>query len=397
MKILVINSGSSSVKYSLMTFPEGNISAKGMVERIGLEGTRIQHTIHNKTIIKELPTGDHKTALQAISNLLLDSDTGALKHPEELSAVGHRVVHGGITFSDTVKITKAVKEKIRSLFSLAPLHNPPNLAGIEVSEKIFPHAAQIAVFDTAFHQSIPDIAHRYAIPEEYYDKYHVRVFGFHGTSHKYVSGKLRTIDPEKSEKIISLHLGNGCSMTAIFKGKSIDHSLGFGPMNGLIMGSRSGDIDPAAILYLMEKLQLSPSQMTNLLQKESGLLGITGMSDMRDIEKAAGEGNIKAQLALEMTAYRIRKYIGAYTAVMNGLDALIFTAGIGENSAQIRAKSCDKLDFLGIKIDPKLNNSHTGGIASIHHSASKVKIWIIPTDEEREIARQTYELLQGES
>lgn len=394
MKILVINSGSSSIKYQLIALPENQVIAKGLVERIGLPEGLLHYSTTLQDLHQTLPIPNHEVGLQAVAALLLDKVVGVINNPEEIVAVGHRVVHGGSRFTKTVLIDNAVKEVIRSLFSLAPLHNPANLMGIEVAEKVFPKAAQVGVFDTAFHQTMPEVSHRYAIPHELYEKEQIRVYGFHGTSHQYISAqaieKLGTLH----SKIITVHLGNGCSITAIKDGKSIDHSLGFGPMNGLIMGTRSGDIDQSVVLYLMDKLGYSTEQVANLLQKQSGMLALTGMSDLRDIENAAEQGNVQAQLALDMNVYRIKKYIGSYVAAMNGLDALIFTAGIGENSDVIRRMVCTDMDYLGISIDPEKNEGRKKVFTEIQSNTSNVKIWVIPTNEELEIARQTFDLVK---
>ena len=296
-------------------------------------------------------------------------------------------------FTKTTEVNQQVKDAIKELSLLAPLHNPANLTGIEVAEKIFPKAKQVAVFDTAFHQSIPEIAHRYAIPNEFYEKEHIRVYGFHGTSHQYVANKTIAYLNKPSTKIITIHLGNGCSITAIKDGKSIDTSLGFGPMNGLIMGTRSGDIDQSVVLYLAQKLNYTPNEINNVLQKKSGMLGLTGMSDMRDIQNEASKGNKMANLALAMNAYRIKKYIGSYIAALNGADAIVFTAGIGENSPLIREMVCTNLSYLGISLDADKNEKRTKGIHSIQTEDSKVEILVIPTNEELEIARQTFELI----
>ena len=393
MKILVINSGSSSIKFQLILMPEKLVLASGMVERIGLEGAKVVLKSGSNALEKEVKIENHEQGLEMISQMLLDPDTGVLKDASEIDAVGHRVVHGGSTFSSTVVIDDEVKDKIRELFGLAPLHNPHNFKGIEVAEKIFTRARQIAVFDTAFHQSIPEEAYRYAIPEEFYTKHQIRVYGFHGTSHKYVSEKaIRHLNKEQS-KIITIHLGNGCSMTAVENGKSREHSLGFGPMNGLVMGTRSGDIDQSVIFYMMDEMGYSSSQVKKILQEESGMFGLTGYSDLREIESKAEQGDKICSLALKMNAYRVKKYIGAYTAAMNGLDAIVFTAGIGENSSMIRALVCDQMDFLGINLDPEKNNIRAKELTEIHSGGSRVKILIIPTNEEIEIARQSYQLL----
>ena len=301
--------------------------------------------------------------------------------------------HGGRSFSETVVIDEAVKTEIAHLFSLAPLHNPPNLEGIKVAEEIFAHARQVAVFDTAFHQSMPARAYKYAIPNVFLEEHHIRVYGFHGTSHKYVSEKAAEYLGPACRKMITLHLGNGCSMTAIQDGRSVDHTLGFGPATGLIMGTRSGDLDHSVVFYLMEELGYSADEVNSMLQRKSGMLGLTGHNDLRDIQKKAEAGNADCQLALEMNAYRIKKYIGAYAAAMNGLDALVFTAGIGENSVHMRERICRDLDYLGIELNGENNRLARDGIREIQTDESKVKILIIPTNEELEIARQAFALV----
>ncbi len=395
MKILVINSGSSSIKYQLLNMPKGDIIAKGLIERIGFNDAVLHYKTNSVNLKKVLPIENHQRGLEYISKLLLDAKNGVIPSTKSIAAVGHRVVHGGNVFTKPTIINQQVKETINNLSYLAPLHNPANLLGIEVSEKIFSEAKQIAVFDTAFHQTIPDVAHRYAIPNEFYEKEHVRVYGFHGTSHQYVSKKAIKLLNKPNNKIITIHLGNGCSMTAVKNGKSIDHSLGFGPMNGLIMGTRSGDIDQSVVLFLAQKLNYSIDEISNLLQKKSGMFGLTGMSDMRDIEKEAKNGNKMAKLALEMNSYRIIKYIGAYIAVLNGLDALVFTAGIGENSGLIRKMVCKNLSYLGIEIDLEKNSIRSNKIREIQTDISKVKIMVVPTNEELEIALLSYKLFQN--
>ena len=394
MKILVINSGSSSIKYQLIALPENQVLCKGLVERIGEKYSEIHFNsdAHKIDEITEIP--NHYIGLEKIASLLLDADSGVLSSADEIAAVGHRVVHGGSVFSKTTLINAKVKKVIKSLFSIAPLHNPPNLMGIEVAEKVFPNAKQVAVFDTAFHQTIPEVAHRFAIPNELYENEHIQVYGFHGTSHQYVSKKAISILGKSNSKIISIHLGNGCSMTAIKDGKSIDTSLAFSTMSGLIMGTRSGDIDQSVVLFLEQHLGYSSEEVTSLLQKKSGMLGLTGMSDLRDIEEAAERGEKMPQLALAMNAYRIKKYIGAYTAIMNGLDAIIFTAGIGENSDVVRRMVCTDLDFLGISLDLDKNLVRSKDIRAIESLKSKVKILVIPTNEELKIAELTYRLVK---
>lgn len=375
--------------------PQKRVIGSGMVERIGLEKARIIFKSEEKIIENEDTILNHETGLKKISQLILNKDNNILENADEINAVGHRVVHGGSTFSKTTLIDKKVKDRIKKLFDLAPLHNPANLKGIEVSEKVFPNAKQIAIFDTAFHQTIPEVAFRYAIPNNFFDKNKIRVYGFHGTSHKFVSEQAIAYLGRKKSKIISIHLGNGCSITAIQDGKSVDHSLGSSTMNGLIMGTRSGDIDHSVIFYLVNSLGYSLDEVNLILQKESGMLGLTGFSDLREIENEAIRGDRYCQLALEMNAYRIKKYIGAYAAVMNGLDAIVFTAGIGENSSIIRELVCRDMDFLGLHIDLKLNEIRSQQIREVNVSSSRAKILVIPTNEELEIAVQSYNLLKN--
>ncbi len=393
MKILVINSGSSSIKFQLIEMPEKKVLASGMVERIGLDQSMVQLKVGEKNIEETRDIANHEQGLELVAKMLLEPSTALLSSADEIDAVGHRVVHGGSTFSETVVINEEVKGKIKELFSLAPLHNPHNFKGIEVSEKIFKRAKQIAVFDTAFFQSIPEVAFRYAIPEKFYEENQIRTYGFHGTSHKYVSE--RAIEHLKKErsKIITVHLGNGCSITAIKDGKSIDHSLGFGPMNGLVMGTRSGDIDQSVIFYMMDELGYSSQDVKRILQQESGMYGLTGYSDLREIEMKAEEGDKLCILALKINAYRVKKYIGAYAAVLNGLDAIVFTAGIGENSDVIRKLICTDMDFLGIYLDLEKNSVRRKDLREIQSVNSPVKIMVIPTNEEIEIALQSYQLL----
>lgn len=394
MKILVINSGSSSIKYQLFKMPQEEVICSGLVERIGLDNAEIHYKSSSNKIDEVVAIPNHKVGLEKVVNLLLDEKVGVLKSTSEIEAVGHRVVHGGSTFSKTTIVTQEVKDKIKTLFSLAPLHNPANYEGIVVAENFFPAAKQIAVFDTAFHQSIPVEAYKYAIPTKFLEENQIRLYGFHGTSHKYVSEKAIAHLAIENSKIITIHLGNGCSMTAIKNGKSIDHTLGFGPVTGLVMGSRSGDIDHTIIFYLVNSLGYKLDEVNSMLQKESGMLGLTGFSDLRDIEAEAAKGNKECQLALDMNAYRIKKYIGSYAAAMNGLDAIVFTAGIGENSDVIRKLVCSNMEYLGIELDEKKNNTRAKKITEIHVENSKTKILIVPTNEEVEIAKQSFELIK---
>jgi acetate kinase len=390
MQILVLNSGSSSIKFQLFIMPDTKVICSGLIERIGLENAKISYTSEIHKVEKTESVNTHKEGLQLMASYLMDDKIGVIQSASEIHTVGHRVVHGGSTFAETVVITKKVKQKIEKLSALAPLHNPANLEGILVAEEIFPKAQQVAVFDTAFHQTIPVEAYKYAIPNKFLDEHNIRVYGFHGTSHKYVSEKAIEFLGKKKSKIITIHLGNGCSMTAIQDGKSIDHTLGFAPMNGLIMGTRSGDIDPAVIFYIVNSLGYSLKEVNDLLQKESGMLGLTGYSDLRDIESEAEKGNTDCQLALQMSAYRIKKVIGAYASIMNGLDAIVFTAGIGENSNVIRDLVCKDQEFIGIQLDDKKNNIRSEEIRDISLLSSKVRILVIPTNEELEIAKQSF-------
>ncbi|WP_405224007.1 acetate/propionate family kinase [Dokdonia sp. Asnod1-B02] len=393
MYILVINAGSSSIKFQLLNMPSQEVVCTGLLERIGEEDAVLSFktaTVKLK-LVQAIKT--HNEGFEKIIALLLDIEKGVIKHIDEIHAVGHRVVHGGTSFSNITLITPDVKREIEKFAPLAPLHNPKNLQGIELAEALFTASKQVAVFDTAFHQTLPEKAKRYAIPSKFYTDYHVQIYGFHGTSHKYVSEKAIAYLKLKQSKILSIHLGNGCSMTAIVNGKSVDHSLGFAPSNGLIMGSRSGDIDHAIIFYLVHNLGYKLETVERLLTKESGMLGITGFTDLRDIQREAAQGNADCILALEMNAYRIKKYIGAYTAAMNGIDAIIFTAGIGENSSLIRKMVCSDMDYLGITMDDQKNEASSSTLREINSNSSTVKILVIPTNEELEIAKQTYELL----
>ncbi|KRD10099.1 acetate kinase [Flavobacterium sp. Root901] len=394
MKILIINSGSSSIKYQLMVMPENKVICSGMIDRIGLETSNITFKTAVDSHEEILPILTHKVGLQKVADMLLDPEKGVIKSTSEINAVGHRVVHGGSYFSNTTIITEEVKEKIKELSELAPLHNPAHLVGINVAEEIFSNARQVAVFDTAFHQTIPVVAHKYAIPNYLLTEHKIRVYGFHGTSHKYVSEKAISY-LENNSKIITIHLGNGCSMTAVKNGKSIDHTMGFSPANGLIMGTRAGDIDQSVIFYMVKNLGYTPDEVNSILLKQSGMLGLTGYSDLRDIETRAEEGDKDCQLALLMNAYRIKKTIGAYAAALNGLDAIVFTAGIGENSSYMRKLICTDMDYFGIEIDKEKNQIRSKEIREISTQHSIVKVLVVPTDEEYEIANQVYQLLEN--
>ncbi len=394
MKVLIINSGSSSIKYQLFNMPQEEVICSGLVERIGLANPEIHYKSVNNSIDKICEIENHEIGLGKIVKFLLDEEVGVIKSTSEIAAVGHRVVHGGATFSDTVIIDEKVKDKIKELFPLAPLHNPANYEGIIVAESMFPNAKQIAVFDTAFHQTMPIKAYKYAIPNKLLNVNKIRRYGFHGTSHKFVTERaIEYLGAANSSKIITIHLGNGCSITAVKEGKSVDTSLGFGPNEGLIMGSRSGDVDQAIIFHLVNNLDYTIDEVNNMLLRDSGMTGLTGYSDLRDIEKLAAEGNADCQLALDMSAYRIKQYIGKYVAALGGVDAIVFTAGVGENSILTRKMVCENMDFFGIEIDEVKNDIRAKQLTEIHSDNSKVKILVIPTNEELEIAKQSYKLL----
>jgi acetate kinase len=392
MNVFIINSGSSSIKYQLFRMPSSTPLCSGMVDRIGLDNATISHKTFKDgqeymvNLTMEIP--DHETGLREVNALLTEDTIGVIKNTGDIQLVGHRVVHGGETFTQPTIITAHVKAMLKHTFQLAPLHNPSAYKGIEVAEKIFMNATQVAVFDTAFHQTLPPQAYRYAIPASYYKDYNIRVYGFHGTSHKYVSRQAEKYLNKPGAKLISIHLGNGCSMCAVKNGESIDTSMGFGPLSGLIMGTRSGDIDATIIFYMVNQLGYNNEQVSNLLNKQSGMLGLTGFSDMRDITKAINEGDAAARLAYDMYAYRIKKYIGAYAAVLNGLDAVIFTAGVGENDST-------ELEYLGIRLDEDKNRKRVKDEIEINQTDSPVKILVIPTNEEVEIADQCYALVSG--
>lgn len=373
--------------------PLGTVKCSGLIERIGFSDAIFTHKVEDQKYQEVRSISSHEEGLQKIAQTLMNPNIGVIKKATEIDAIGHRVVHGGSRFSKTTEINQEVKESIRKLFDLAPLHNPANLMGIEIAESIFPSAKQIAVFDTAFHQTMPQVAYQYAIPKDFLKNSKIRAYGFHGTSHKYVSEKAIEHLNNKKSKLITIHLGNGCSSSAIKNGQCIDTSLGFGPMNGLVMGTRSGDIDQSVIFYMHNSLGMSMEKINAVLQKESGLKGLTGFSDLREIEKAASQGNEDCLNALKLTAYRIKKYIGAYTAALNGVNAIIFTAGIGENSNRMRELVCEGLDGLGIAIDPEKNKIPSHQIREIQQDQSVVKILVIPTNEEIEIAKQAYGLL----
>lgn len=397
MKILVLNCGSSSIKYKLYNMDDHSVMAAGGAERIGLDGSFVKVTMpdgEKKKIMHDMP--DHKEGVNFVFSLLTDPEIGAIKSLDEIDAVGHRIVQGGDLFEKSVIVDESVERGIESLCDLAPVHNAGHLKGIRAVDKLMPDVPQVCVFDNAFHSTMPDYAYLYAVPYELYEKYHVRRYGFHGTSHRYVSQRVceflgRDIS---TQRIITCHIGNGASVTAVKFGKCVDTSMGLTPLAGVMMGSRSGDIDASAVTYIMEKLGLQPQEMAEYLNKQSGVLGISGVSsDMREVEAAAADGNSRARLALDMYCYRIKKYIGAYAAAMGGVDIIVWTAGVGENQTDVREDSCKGLEFLGIKIDHEANNTQ-GKEAVISAPDSKVTVCVIPTDEELMIAKDTMALLQ---
>ncbi|MGF7396017.1 acetate kinase [Thermoanaerobacterium thermosaccharolyticum] len=398
MKILVINCGSSSLKYQLIESKDGNVLAKGLAERIGINDSLLTHNANGEKIKIKKDMKDHKDAIKLVLDALVNSDYGVIKDMSEIDAVGHRVVHGGEYFTSSVLITDDVLKAITDCIELAPLHNPANIEGIKACKQIMPDVPMVAVFDTAFHQTMPDYAYLYPIPYEYYTKYKIRKYGFHGTSHKYVSQRAAEIlnKPIESLKIITCHLGNGSSIAAVKNGKSIDTSMGFTPLEGLAMGTRSGSIDPSIISYLMEKENISAEEVVNILNKKSGVYGISGISsDFRDLEDAAFKnGDKRAQLALNVFAYRVKKTIGSYAAAMGGVDVIVFTAGIGENGPEVKEFILDGLEFLGFKLDKDKNNVR-GKEAIISTADSKVYVMVVPTNEEYMIAKDTEKIVES--
>lgn len=395
MKILVVNCGSSSLKYQLFDMEKEEVIGKGTVERIGTPPSYLVYSINAEKIRKEVSADNHTEAFKVVIDALLNGDKSVISSIDEISAVGHRIVHGGERFKEPTIIDEEVIAEIEKNNELAPLHNPAGLSGIRASIEVLSSVPQIAVFDTSFYLKMPRYAYLYAIPMRFYRDYRIRRYGFHGTSHYYVAQRVAELvgKPIEELKIITCHLGNGCSISAVKGGRSVDTSMGFTPLEGLIMGTRSGDLDPAIPLYLMRNLNYTAEDVDNILNKESGLLGISEFSnDMRDVMKAAEEGNQNAKLAMEMFCYRIKKYIGSYAAIMNGLDVLVFTAGIGENEPEIRAIVCQDMDYLGINIDLQRNN-FKGQEREISTPNSKVKVWVIPTNEELVIARETARLI----
>ena len=396
MKVLVINCGSSSLKYQLLNMADESVMAIGLVERIGIEGARVKHEIPGRAKeVIETPMNDHKEALNEVLKALTSAEYGAIKEINEIDAVGHRVVHGGEKFSGSVVITDDVMAAMKECIDLAPLHNPANIMGIEAMQELLPEAPMVGVFDTAFHQTMPAESYIYPLPYELYEKYGIRRYGFHGTSHKYVAQRAAAMleKPLEELKLISCHLGNGASVTAIDGGKSVATSMGFTPLEGLVMGTRCGDIDPAIVKFIMDKEGMTIAEVDTLMNKKSGVFGISGVSsDFRDIEDAAAKGNERAELALKVFDDRVKKYIAAYASVMGGVDAVIFTAGLGENSIDNRSSICAGLDFMGINVCADLNATR-GKEAFVNDPSSKVKVLVIPTNEEVMIARDTVSLV----
>ncbi|MHC4737951.1 MAG: acetate/propionate family kinase [Planctomycetota bacterium] len=395
MKVLVINAGSSSIKYQLYRMPEADVLARGVVEKIGEEDSKLSHFYNEKTYTLETKVGDHVKGMELILDTLVRGDVGVIEDISEISAVGHRVVHGGEEFTGSVIIDDNVIASIEKFADLAPLHNPPNLIGIKAARNKLPNAKQVACFDTAFHTTIPPVAYMYALPYELYEKYRVRRYGFHGTSHRYVARRAAEMmgKDKYGVNLITCHLGNGCSITAVKNGKSVDTSMGLTPLEGVVMGTRSGDFDPAILFYLADK-GYDIQALNTLCNKKSGLLGISGISnDMRNLNELAENGNARAKLAIDIFCYRIKKYIGTYTAVLNIVDAVVFTGGIGEKDPGVRAAVCSSLTQLGIELDPEKNKITLLKEGEINTKNSTVKILVIPTNEESAIAGNTYELV----
>ncbi len=394
MNILIINAGSSSLKYQLMDPESGVVSAKGLCERIGIDG-RLTHNANGSKVTKDIPMPTHSEAINAVLDILVDAVEGVIKSTDEIDAVGHRVVHGGNKFAASTIIDDSVIKAIEDCIPLGPLHNPANLLGIRACQAIMPSTPQVAVFDTAFHMTMPAEAYRYAIPTEYYENDSLRRYGFHGTSHKYVTKRAMDLMGREDLKVVNCHLGNGSSLSAVKNGQCQDTSMGLTPLAGVPMGTRSGDLDAGVVQFIMNKYNMTADQALNMLNKKSGVLAISGVSsDFRDIEEAAKAGNADCELALEKFAYEVRKYIGSYAAVLGGLDCLVFTAGVGENSATMRARICKNLEYLGVKIDAEKNNVR-GKEAIISTDDSTVTVWVIPTNEELMIAQDTAELVKA--
>ncbi len=399
MKVLVINAGSSSLKYQLIDMDTVTVMAKGLCERIGIDGSNLQHKNLVKGVAEKIekPMRDHADAIQMVIDALVDAEYGVIASMSEIGAVGHRVVHGGEFFADSYVIDGKVLEALKMCTPLAPLHNPPNIIGIEACSKLMPGVPQVGVFDTAFHQTMPKEAYMYALPYEYYEKYKIRKYGFHGTSHKFVAKEAAKMLGKAPEdvNIITCHLGNGSSVSAVKGGKCVDTSMGFTPLDGVVMGTRTGTMDPAVVTFIMENEKLSAKETDAVMNKKSGVLGVSGVSsDFRDIESAANDGNERAQLALDMFTYSVKKLIGSYAAAMGGVDAVVFTAGIGENNGALRAKIVEGLEFMGIEIDAE-ENKKRGEALDVTKEGAKVKTFVIPTNEELMIALDTKRLVEG--
>ncbi len=394
MNILIINAGSSSLKYQLMNPETGDVSAKGLCERIGIDG-RLNHKVGDNKVVKDIPMPTHSEAIAATLEILVDPVDGVIKSVDEIDAVGHRVLHGGMEFFDSCIIDDEVIAAIKKCIPLGPLHNPANLMGIEACQKVMPKTPQVAVFDTAFHMTMPPKAYRYAIPTEYYENDSIRRYGFHGTSHKYVARRTAELVGKKEFKMVNCHLGNGSSMSAVKDGKCQDTTMGLTPLAGVPMGTRSGDIDAAVVQFICNKYNMSVDECLNMLNKKSGMLAISGVSsDFRDLEDGAKNGDEACKLAREKFCYEVAKYVGAYAAALGGIDVLTFTAGVGENDCAVRAEVCEYLSFMGVKIDPELNGKR-GKELKISTPDSKVEVWIVPTNEELMIAQDTAELVSA--
>ena len=404
MKILVINAGSSSIKYQLMDLEDVHhctLLASGLVEKIGEPKGRVNHKVFaggtERKFVEEEPLPTHREGMARVVALLTDREKGVIRDAAEIHGVGHRVLSCGEVYTDTVRVDAKVKQTIRDFFPLGPLHNPPNLMGIEVAEEFFPKAPQVAVFDTAFHQTMPPKAFLYAVPYEWYTKHRLRRYGFHGTSHKFITQETAEFlgKPLAQTSLISIHLGNGCSMAAVRNGQCVDTTMGVTPLEGLVMGTRSGDIDPAALEYIMDQTGLDIHQMVNALNKQSGLKGVCGVNDMREVVAQAAAGDARAETALQMFCYRIQKYIGAYLAVVPQVQAIVFTAGIGQNSAPVRERICTGLEHLGIRLDPAKNAARSDAPRAIQQAGAPIQILVLPTNEELQIALETKQVIEG--
>ena len=394
MNVLVINAGSSSLKYQLMNPETGDVSAKGLCERIYIDG-RLTHKVGDKKVVKDIPMPTHSEAIQAVLEILVDPVDGVIKSVDEIDAVGHRVLHGGMKFSDSCIIDDACIEAIEACIPLGPLHNPANLMGIRACQAVMPKTPQVAVFDTAFHMTMPPKAYRYAIPTEYYKNDDIRRYGFHGTSHKYIARRAAELMGTKNFKMVNCHLGNGSSLSAVKDGKCMDTSMGLSPLAGVPMGTRSGDIDACVVQFICNKYNMSVDDCLTMLNKKSGVLAISGVSsDFRDLDDGAASGNEDCQLALDKFGYEVAKYVGAYAAALNGIDVLTFTAGVGENSPGVRADVCNYLGFMGVKLDPEKNKVR-GKEMLISTPDSKVQVWVVPTNEELMIAQDTRDLVMA--